>query len=68
MIRSFPDFFIIQTGKRVKISNLELGGKCTITSIISYNKNPLMSGNNVNVNIKMYKSDKIKMYNYSKLT
>ena len=23
---------------------------------------------NVNVNIKMYKSDKIKMYNYSKLT
>ena len=25
-------------------------------------------GNNVNVNIKMYKSDKIKMYNYSKLT
>ena len=25
-------------------------------------------GKSVNVNIKMYKSDKIKMYNYSKLT
>ena len=26
------------------------------------------TGHSVNVNIKMYKSDKIKMYNYSKLT
>ena len=28
----------------------------------------LKRNNYVNVNIKMYKSDKIKMYNYSKLT
>ena len=29
---------------------------------------PVLMRKSVNVNIKMYKSDKIKMYNYSKLT
>ena len=49
--------------KTVKISNLELGGKCTITSIISYNKNPLMSGNNSKIVI----SEKSILSNYPKL-
>ena len=33
-----------------------------------FNKKENIKDEIVNVNIKMYKSDKIKMYNYSKLT
>ena len=36
--------------------------------VSEYKNNVKLSESNVNVNIKMYKSDKIKMYNYSKLT
>ena len=34
----------------------------------TYRRSGLLISKFVNVNIKMYKSDKIKMYNYSKLT
>ena len=76
---SFPTIFAIDQGPNGhkngdlayygfirKITVLGDSVKIFFEIISSFSQKELYK--NVNVNIKMYKSDKIKMYNYSKLT